>query len=117
MNEFKSDIIKNSQPHKGPFWVTSDKTIALPVAPSVNPVPSHKEVWKSVKGKINAEWNYYPRGRIEILHGKAIVFLNSLCYEYAQLECDLRQLFSLDNMEIVWKTDNSAHYIPGMIEH
>ena len=112
MNEnFKEKL----QPRKGPFWVVADKIIAFPVDLLVVPVPSHKEVWGNVKCEIKEKWNYYPRGRVEIRNEKAIVFLSPYCYEYTQLEDDLRQLFLLGNMEIIWKTDNSAHYIPGML--
>ena len=114
MNKFEPDIIENPYPRKGPFWVTADEVIAYPVKLTVNPVLSHKEAWQSIKYKIRTKWNYYPRGRIEIRNGKAVVFLSSYCYEYAQLEYDLRRLFALGSIEMVWKTDDSAHYLPKM---
>lgn len=110
------ELHAHTKPRKGPFWLAEDKIIAFPVDLTVMPVPSHKKVWANIKCEINEEWNYYPRGRVEIRNEKAIVFLSPYCYEYTQLENDLRQLFFLGNMKIIWKTDNSAHYIPGMLQ-
>lgn len=55
-------------------------------------------------------YNYFPRGRVELRHGKALVYLHpTLCTPgiYARI----RHAFSLpDEMQLSLKADGSRHY-------
>lgn len=104
---------------KGPFWlicsidskgdVDDFKLIAYPVSIDT-PTPSHKNIWNMCKDKINKPWNFYPRGRVEIRNNKAIIFANPYCFEYKNLDENLRESFNLGDLQIEYKTDNSNHY-------
>lgn len=106
---------------KGPFWVVNaeegpddHQLLSCSVSLDTHPVPSHKEVWKQVRGRRTAHWNYYPRGRIEVRRNKAIVFANLQCFSFVQLEEALRTAFDLGDHEIEFKADNSGHYCAGV---
>ena len=100
---------------KGPFWViaSEDRIIAVPVDLHVLPVPSHKKCWPNVGGS-SKPWYFFPRGRVEIRRGKALIFANSRCFEYEKLAEELRKTFKLGDMELEFKADNSAHYTQGV---
>jgi len=92
---------------KGPFWVVNaeegpddHQLLSCPVSLDTHPVPSHKEVWKQVRGRRTAHWNYYPRGRIEVRRNKAIVFANPQCFSFVQLEEALRAAFDLGDTRL-----------------
>ncbi len=103
---------------KGPFGVITDRgtVAAFPVSQTVDPVPSHREVWKFA-GKSKRPWNYYPRGRVEIKRGKAVVYANPLCFAFGGLEGYLRFFFNLKDMPVEYKADNSKHYTAGVFEN
>ena len=89
---------------KGPFWVVNaeegpddHQLLSCSVSLDTHPVPSHKEVWKQVRGR---------RTR----RNKAIVFANPQCFSFVQLEEALRAAFDLGDYEIEFKADNSGHY-------
>jgi len=108
---------------KGPFWVIGEtdldgnlsfgKLLACSVEVS-QITPSHKDIWDFCRGNIKRRWNYYPRGRVEIRRGKAVVFANPICFEWAWLEDELRNHFHLGSLEINYKADNSRHYQCGV---
>lgn len=113
---------------KGPFWVVcgkiSDETsfhrtelLCYPVSVNTSPSLSHIDVWKEVyPGYKQTPWNYYPRGRVEIRYGKAIVYANPICFMLPKFEKTLREKFNLGDIELVYKADNSKHYQYG-IQH
>lgn len=106
---------------KGPFWLScgidydgnpdfsAAELLCFPV-PENEKTPSHRNVWEAIYSHGRRRWNDFPRGRVEVRRGRAIVFANPLCFLYDSLESELRRCFDLGNAEIVWKTDNSAHY-------
>ena len=110
---------------KGPFWVIADSfdddngvdetaILCFPVDHSTEPTPSHIDAWQKVCGEYKRmNWNYYPRGRVEICRGKATVYANPICFQHPQLEDVLRNRFNLRNIEITYKADNSSHYQYG----
>ena len=110
---------------KGPFWVIADSfdddngvdetaILCFPVHHSTEPTPSHIDAWQKVCGEYKRmNWNYYPRGRVEICRGKATVYANPICFRHPQLENVLRNRFNLGNIEITYKADNSSHYQYG----
>lgn len=114
---------KQHVPQKGPFWliceldpdanISIEKLICHSVELS-QITPSHKEIWDSCKGNIKKPWNYYPRGRVEIKRGKAIVYANSRCFEYSGIREQIRITFNLGNVPLDFKVDNSAHYTEGV---
>ena len=113
----------NTLPKKGLFWlicsiscdgdVVLDKLISAAVE-ITQATPVHKEIWDSCKHGIRRPWNYYPRGRVEIRHSKAIVYANSLCYEVSDFPEKIRTAFHLGMMPLELKTDNSPHYTEGV---
>ena len=108
--------------YKGPFWViyyrecTDEHNVrsfirAEPVDANAEITPSHKECWTRAGGDKPHMWNYFPRGRVEIRHGKALVFANPLCFGCDDFAGQIRRVFSLpNNLPLVLKADNSAHY-------
>ena len=91
--------------YKGIFWITEvddwnaeQLIFRIPVTPAgkvIDPEKldlnsknvdnyNHRLLWESLPSKIthNKPYNYYPRGRIEIKHGKAIIYANpNICCE------------------------------------
>lgn len=56
------------------------------------------------------EYNYYPRGRVEIKGGKAVIYLNPTLNSEEML-AELTRLFGLDELDFVRvKNDGSRHY-------
>ena len=120
-----TEIPNEYQPKKGPFWlicdidlvgnISPDKILSFSVELS-QITPSHKDIWDSCRGNIKKPWNYYPRGRVEVKKDKAIVYANSLCFEYADLSKQLRIAYNLGDLPLELKADNSAHYTKGVCE-
>lgn len=77
-------LVDNDWPLKGSFGVVNDsfpyEMIAYPVKTTTDPTPYHRKIWRHMKGGFNVDWNYYPRGRVEIRRGKAIVYLTRIVY-------------------------------------
>ena len=110
-------LLNNENLLKGPFWVISDDgedyLVAYPIETSTK-TPSHKDIWNICRGKIKKDWNYYPRGRVEIKTNKAIVYANPLCFECINLRDMLKEKFNLGETPIEFKADNSSHYANGV---
>ena len=108
---------------KGPFWLICETDnddniiyetfLSCPVSLS-QITPCHKDVWELCRGNIKKPWNYYPRGRVEIKRGKAVVYANSRCFEYSGIREQIRIAFNLGNVPLDFKVDNSAHYTEGV---
>lgn len=83
----------------------------IPPDPAVK-TPSHRETWSILDDRDRDKpWNYYPRGRVEIRGGKALVFLNPFLFSCSELQNMLRSTFDIEGaMPIVFKADNSHHY-------
>ena len=119
MNELQNRY----SPKKGPFWlicepditdnITHGKLLSFPVLQS-QATPSHKDIWNLCKGTIKNPWNYYPRGRVEIKRGKAVIYANSRCFECADLSEQLGSAFNLGELPLNFKADNSTHYTEGV---
>ena len=103
----------NNYPMKGPFWVIATDEpylLSYPVYTDADPVPSHKNVWPMLDVTPKVSWNHYPRGRVEIRRGNALVFANPKCYEWEGFEESVVDSFGLYDMDIMYKVDNAAHY-------
>lgn len=75
---------------------------------------THKASWRTVtagrKDLRRIPWNYFPRGRVEISRGRALVFLNPRilgCGNYLEL---IKETFGIACLDVKVKIDNSAHY-------
>ena len=74
---------------------------------------NHKNAWNALPKSItdNKEYNYFPRGRAEIRNGKAIIFTNYITEELKQKIIGAFYLSAGNGIEqVIFKTDNSAHY-------
>jgi len=77
---------------------------------------NHEQVWNSLNVKSitnNKKFNYYPRGRVEIRNGKAIIYCNpNICND--QLKDWIIDKFNLNSSnnikKIVMIPDYSDHY-------
>ena len=122
--------------YKGIFWITEvddwsaeQLIFRIPVTPAgkvIDPEKldlnsknvdnyNHCLLWESLPSKIthNKPYNYYPRGRIEIKHGKAIIYANpNICCE--ELVDFLVKRFGLTEAngiaEVRLNPDGSNHY-------
>lgn len=83
---------------------------------------NHKAAWPimpddCVPNMKNLPWNYYPRGRVEINNGKAIVYYHPDLQDMEGFEERIIEEFGLDSEEIKtvsFKADGSAHYTEGV---
>lgn len=114
--------------YRGVFWVRSlseSDMIALRFLSDENGVLSdsnitskdinHKRLWERLDSVVTGgyPYNYYPRGRVELRHGKALIFCSPhICTE--ELKALITERFGLTSengiKEVVLKADGSAHY-------
>lgn len=122
--------------YKGIFWITEvddwsaeQLIFRIPVTPAGEVIEpekldlnsknvdnyNHRLLWENLPTKIthNKPYNYYPRGRIEIKRGKAVIYANpNICCE--ELINLLTERFGLieENgiVEVSLKADGSNHY-------
>lgn len=116
-----------NMPHKGVFWIICafeekangvircDFTGASIVSLYTDDAPvSHKNAWPAVEAEKTVKkhpWNHYPRGRVELRRGSALVFAhpaviadNGICRMITE-RCGLTETASLRFI-----ADGSAHY-------
>lgn len=110
--------------NKGIFWfpcfvgtegeLIFTEEIEACIIPETAAPNTHKDSWKAVmtgrKDLRGISWNYFPRGRVEISHGRALVFMNPQilnCKNYLE---QIREKFGIGHLDIRVKIDNSAHY-------
>ena len=118
--------------YKGVFWVRSLKEgdmIALRFLSDENGVLTdsgitskdinHQRLWERLDSVITGGYpfNYYPRGRVELRRGKALIFCSPhICTE--KLKSLITERFGLmaENgiKEVLLKADGSAHYQCGL---
>lgn len=99
---------------RGLFWYMDGELLCFPVSGAeVDTVSNnHRRFWETLPHSLTGgmSYNYFPRGRVELRHGKAVVYLYpSLCTPgiYARI-C---HAFSLpDEMQVSFKADGSRHY-------
>lgn len=111
-------------PCKGLFWMTEDSLICCkvpcdlegnPLEPNRARENNHRQVWKSVprSAACGKPYNYYPRGRVEIRHSRAVVYLSPhLCnpsvLERIKTEFSLSEAAGIAAVSV--KGDGSRHY-------
>ena len=99
---------------RGLFWYVDGELLCFPVSGAeVDTVGNnHRRFWKTLPHSLTGgmSYNYFPRGRVELRHGKAVVYLHpSLCTP--GIDIRIRHAFSLPNeMQVAFKADGSRHY-------
>jgi hypothetical protein len=76
---------------------------------------SHQQSWadaaREQPGKVrNKPWDYFPRGRVEIRNGRAIVHFNPCLSEWDGFNAAVVSLFGLEDFPTVMAPDYSVHY-------
>ena len=78
---------------------------------------NHEKLWVTLSSKVtdNKEFDYYPRGRIEIKNGKATIFITQDLVNYQKnVILFIKDKFNLTNengiIKIDVKFDGSSHY-------
>lgn len=120
---------------KGIFWIVnpedmeSNKRYCFPIPCNPDGVPdsyeglnsktgetyNHKKYWSMLDKSYthNKEYNYYPRGRVEINHGRATIYLNPNIASDKVLDFISKQ-FSLTKLNGIQSVrlfpDGSEHY-------
>ncbi len=128
-------INEDSQLYSGIFWVPdideiSDNTLyfQVPVDFDGNPIGdtthlnaksgltfNHERTWEQLPSRMthNKKYNYYPRGRVIISHGKATIWVNpNLCCDAVRDWCIDRFNLTRHNgiTNTVIRPDYSEHY-------
>ncbi len=114
--------------YRGVFWVLSlaeegmisirfpsDENGVLADSSIVSKDINHKRLWERLDSLVTGghPYNFFPRGRVELRHGKALIFCSPhICTE--ELKAMVSERFGLkaENgiKEVVLKADGSAHY-------
>lgn len=75
---------------------------------------THRKTWavltKKRKDLRRYAWNYFPRGRVEIRHGKAVIFMNPCILSCEHFQEKLVERFHLEGMKVQVAADCSRHY-------
>lgn len=75
---------------------------------------THKKTWAKLTEKRKElrryAWNYFPRGRVEIRHGKAMIFMNPCILSCEHFQEKLVEKFHLEGMKVRVMADCSWHY-------
>ncbi len=116
---------------KGVFWKIEEKYLAFMVDCDSEGIPleeipavmrskngqnfQHKAVWQTLSKKVTGRkpFDYYPRGRVEIHGGKAIIFAHPQLVaqnlkEWAVKKFELTEENGIISVSV--KADGSAHY-------
>lgn len=130
-------INEDSQLYKGIFWITDLDNISnnelyfqIPVDflgnidPSVDRIRlnsknndnyNHKNMWNDLSSRQthNKSFDYYPRGRVEIMNGKAVIYANpNICT--SEVVDWIKDRFNLTNhngiKSVKVMPDHSEHY-------
>ena len=114
--------------YRGLFWIRSlpeRDMIALRFLSDENGVLSdgsltakdinHKRLWERLDSVVTGglPYNYYPRGRVELRRGRALIFCSPhICTEELKVMITERFGLTAENgiKEVVLKADGSAHY-------
>ena len=75
---------------------------------------THKKTWAMLTEKRKDlrryAWNYFPRGRVEIRHGKAVIYMNPCIVDCEDFQERLVKVFHLERMKVRVVADCSWHY-------
>ena len=133
--ENEIQISRSSQLYKGIFWIVNlddyslnsnycfliptnlngDNIENVEVNAKSGTTFNHERTWNSLPRKLTQgeKYNYFPRGRVEISHGKAVIYANPhICND--ELKKFIIDEFNLNKhngiSEIIIKADGSEHY-------
>lgn len=86
---------------RGLFWYVDGELLCFPVSGDEADTVSnnHRRFWKTLPHSLTGgmSYNYFPRGRVELRHGKALVYLHpTLCTP--GIDIRIRHAFSLPAM-------------------
>jgi len=135
------DQLEVKQLCSGVFWILSENNdlsnykllvFPIPCDPNGNPLNihsielnsksgntyNHKKLWESEVKNNNEyrpynkkDYDYYPRGRVEISHNRAVIYLNPNINKQNIIDEIIRGFGLIDNIpEIQVKVDGSVHY-------
>lgn len=99
---------------RGLFWYVEGDLRCFPVSEAETDAVNnnHRRFWGTLPRSFTRgrPYNYYPRGRVELRHGKAVVYLNhTLCTP--EVYDQICQAFSLsEDISVSFKADGSRHY-------
>jgi len=116
-------------PLKGIFWFVKGsadndfRIIAMTISPDDHVFTgnskngqtyNHRLTWDIIsvnepRDIRNREWNYFPRGRVEIIRNKAIVYLNPMLNE-EKYQKEITVAFNLSLLKVRFISDGSEHY-------
>ena len=70
---------------------------------------NHKATWATLPKNLahGKPFDYYPRGRVEIRNGKAIIWLND---NLVHLADEIKRIFGLQDIPVFVRVDGSEHY-------
>ncbi|MEY8336966.1 hypothetical protein AALB16_02910 [Lachnospiraceae bacterium 62-35] len=75
---------------------------------------THKNSWMELTARRKElrkfSWNYFPRGRVEMFHGKAFIFINPQILNCENFLVLIKREFHIEQLDVRVKIDNSAHY-------
>ena len=75
---------------------------------------THRKTWAMLTEKRRDlrryDWNYFPRGRVEIRRGKAVIFMNPCILSCENFQEKLVERFHLEGVKMRIAADCSWHY-------
>ena len=118
-----------TMPLKGIFWFVKESSdndfriITLTISPEDSEFTgnskngqtyNHKLSWNLITENESREikkqeWNYFPRGRVEITRNKAAVYLNPVLNE-EKYQKEITAAFDLSSLNVRFISDGSEHY-------
>ena len=131
----KFKLVEDSQLYKGIFWIVNlddyslnsnycfliptnlngDNIENVQVNAKSGTTFNHERTWNSLPRKLTQgeKYNYFPRGRVEISHRKAVIYANpNICND--ELKNFIINEFNLTKhngiSEVIMQADGSKHY-------
>ena len=119
--------------YKGIFWLKNEEIVTVKVrcdgegnaledciySSKSGENFNHKAEWAKLPRAVTEgrNYNYYPRGRVEVKNQKAVVWLSPALLTEETVNA-VRQAFALNEEEtpVAVKADNSNHYRPEMLD-
>lgn len=134
INEIVTRLRESSDPNKGIFWfVKKDEDDELHILYLDIPIDSefvgnskngltytHEKTWEDLASDEpseirNKEWNYFPRGRVEIRNNKATIYLNPHI-NIPMYQESIIKAFNLQRIPHRFVSDGSSHYHSIMLD-
>ena len=112
INSFTSVVIKAECNSNGFFVTVPNFELLAKSGAEFN----HQAAWSKLPKREteNKPYNYYPRGRVEIRNGKAVIYANGNITDEKLLKCAINEFnFTKENCieKVEIKADISNHYL------